>query len=134
MMETHLLDPLGTTSTGPGSDWLDAPGAAEQDHFVHGGAWTPAELSLHVPYAELAGPSGGVHLSVEDWATFIPPWFPGQTPAIRRRAALAGRLRELPNDPDNRTRGRLHAAARLHEPIRARQVVRPRRGAWEAAP
>ena len=88
LMETHLLDPLGMTTAGFGFDWPDTPSAAEWGHFYGRGEWTPVELSSHLPYAELIGPGGGVHLSVEDWAKFIALWFPGQTPAILDRAAL----------------------------------------------
>ena len=89
LMETHLLDPLGMTTASFGFDWPDTPGVAEWGHLLDEGAWEPVALTLtHLPWVELIGPAGGVHLSVEDWAKFIALWFPGQTPAILDRAAL----------------------------------------------
>ena len=88
LMETRLLDPLGMTTAGFGFDWPGTPSAVEWGHLLDEGAWTPTESSSSLPWAELIGPAGGVHLSIEDWAKFIALWFPGQTPAILDRTAL----------------------------------------------
>ena len=85
LMEEYLFAPLGITMAGFGPP--NTPDTVDQPWGHYWSGWfalTPSQYDN----PEAAGPSGRVHISIEDWAKFIALWFTDQTPAILDRTVL----------------------------------------------
>ena len=86
LMQEKIFLPLSMTSAGwdnPGAkDSLDQPWG----HFYssENNGWTPTQTD----YSAIMRPSGGVHVTIEDWAKFIRLWIPGSDPMLLDRETL----------------------------------------------
>ena len=85
LMQEYLFDPLGMSGAGfdnPGKD-----GTLEEPWghlYSRESQWVPTQTD----YSAVLRPSGGVHVSLEDWAKFIQLWLPGKEPVILTRKIL----------------------------------------------
>ena len=85
LMQERLFVPLGITTGGFGPP--GTPGQVDQPwgHKADGsGGWRPNQED----FDEARGPSGTVHISVEDWAKFVSLWLGDNQPAILDRSTL----------------------------------------------
>lgn len=85
LMQERLFAPLGITTAGYGPP--GTPGEVDQPwgHRPDGnGRLVPSQDDFDAA----RGPSGTVHLTVEDWAKFVSLWFTDTQPAILDRSTL----------------------------------------------
>lgn len=85
LMHEKLFMPLGMASAGydnPGdTEALDEPWG----HFYSDERdWVPTQSD----YSPIMRPSGGVHVTLEDWGKFLQLWLPGKRPVLLDRSTL----------------------------------------------
>ena len=85
LMLEWLFEPLGMSSAGFGPPGTPREVDEPWGHTVgENGTWEPSQDDV----SDVLHPSGGVHVSIEDWAKFVQLWMIGKQPAILDRAKL----------------------------------------------